>query len=168
VLALEAEIRLQSAAGVRTIRAEDFFLDLMTTAIKPGEILTQVSFVPIPTGAGFAYLKHRQPPSGFTIVGSAALVTLDRRGNCDQARVGITRLGAKAFRVRSVEAALAGKAPDTATIIAATAHATDGVDPLSDIHASADFRGACARLHAARARKSPGAHPRVRSGLKFG
>jgi carbon-monoxide dehydrogenase medium subunit len=150
VLALEAEVRLQSEAGVRTVRAEDFFLDLMTTATKPGEILTQVSFAPIPTEAGFAYLKHRQPASGFAIVGVAALVALDRRGNCDRARVGITGLGAKAFRARSVEAALVGKAPDTATIMAATAHAADGVDPLSDIHAGADFRAELARVYTRR------------------
>ena len=38
VLALEGEVRLESATGARTVKAEDFFIDLMTTAIKPGEI----------------------------------------------------------------------------------------------------------------------------------
>ena len=37
-------------------------MDLMTTAIKPGEILTAVSRAPLPAGAGFAYFKHPSPP----------------------------------------------------------------------------------------------------------
>jgi carbon-monoxide dehydrogenase medium subunit len=82
VLAL-AELRLESEAGARTLKAEDFFVDIMTTAARPDEILTQVSFAPIPANAGYTYLKHRQPASGFAMVGVAALVTLDRRGNMD-------------------------------------------------------------------------------------
>jgi aerobic carbon-monoxide dehydrogenase medium subunit len=150
VLALEGEIRLESEAGARTVKAEDFFIDLMTTALLPGEILTQVSFAPIPAGAGFSYLKHRQPASGFAIVGVAALVTL-ARGKFERVRVGVTGLDAKAFRAAKVEAALTGKAADAATIAAAAAHATDGADPLADIHAGAEFRGELARVYTRRA-----------------
>jgi CO/xanthine dehydrogenase FAD-binding subunit len=35
----------------------------------------------------------------------AAIVTLDRRGNCERVRVGITGLGAKSFRAKAVERA---------------------------------------------------------------
>jgi len=154
ILALEAEMRLENEAGARTVKAEDFFVDLMTTAVKPGEILTQVAFAPLPANAGCAYLKHRQPASGFAIVGVAALVTLDRRGNCERVRVGITGLGAKAFRAKGVENALAGKAPDAANLAAAAAHAADGIDPLADIHASADFRAELARVYTRRALES--------------
>ena len=151
VLALEGEIRLESETGARTVKAEDFFIDLMTTALQPGEILTQVSFAPPPAGVGFTYLKHRQPASGFAMVGVAALVTLARGGKFDRVRVGVTGLGAKAFRAKAVEAALAGKSADAATIAAATAHAADGIDPLSDIHAGAEFRAELARVYARRA-----------------
>jgi carbon-monoxide dehydrogenase medium subunit len=151
VLALEAELRLESNAGARTLRAEDFFVDIMTTAAKPDEILTQVSFIPLPANAGYAYIKHRQPASGFATVGVAALVTLDRRGNCDRMRVGITGLAAKAFHVGALENALEGRAPDADTISTAAAHAADGVDALSDIHAAADYRAALARAYTRRA-----------------
>ncbi|MGH7934888.1 MAG: FAD binding domain-containing protein [Candidatus Binataceae bacterium] len=151
VLALEGEIKLESEAGARTVKAEDFFVDLMTTAAKSDEILTQVAFAPLPAAAGYAYLKHRQPASGFAMVGVAVLLTLDLRGNCDRVRVGITGLGAKAFRAKAVENALSGKTPDTATIGAAAAHAADGVDALADIHAAADFRAELARVYTRRA-----------------
>jgi carbon-monoxide dehydrogenase medium subunit len=83
--------------------------------------------MPANTGC-FAYLKYRQPASGFAVVGVAAIVTLDRRGNCERVRVGITGLGAKAFLAKAVESALAGKAPDAANLAAAAAHAAEGID----------------------------------------
>jgi len=151
VLALEGDITLENEAGSRMVKAEDFFVDLMTTAAKAGEILTQVSFAPTPGNSGFAYLKHRQPASGFAIVGVAVLVTLGRRGNCDRVRVGITGLGPKPFRASAVEDVLVGKKAEDEAIAAAASHAADGVDTLSDIHAAADFRAELARVYTRRA-----------------
>ena len=150
VLALEAEIKIEGTGGSRLVKADDFFLDLMTTAVMPGELLTEVGFVPVPAGAGFTYLKHRQPASGFAMVGVAALVKLDKQGNCDSVRVGITGLGPKPFRAKAVEGALQGRAP-AQTIGAAAAHAADGIDALSDLHASAEFRCELARVYTRRA-----------------
>ena len=151
VLALEAEVKLESASGARSVKASDFLVDFLTTALKPGEILTQLSFTPQAAGTGHAYLKHRQPASGFAIVGVAAILKLDAGGNCESARVAVTGLGAKAFRAKPVETALAGKAPSAEAIAAAATHAADGVDPMSDIHASADFRAELARVYTRRA-----------------
>jgi len=101
VLALEAELKLESGSGKRTVRAADFFIDLMTTAARAGEILTQITFGSISPNAGYSYLKHRHPASGFAIVGVAALIVLDKRGNCQRVCVGVTGLGAKAFRAEA-------------------------------------------------------------------
>ncbi|HKV53374.1 MAG TPA: xanthine dehydrogenase family protein subunit M [Candidatus Binataceae bacterium] len=151
VLALEADLKLESESGARTVRGEDFFVDLMTTAARPGEILTQVAITLPATNAGYAYCKHRHPASGFAMVGVAALITLDARGNCSGVRVGVTGLGAKAFRAKAVEASLQGKAPDAATLATAASHAVDGIDPLSDIHASGEFRAELAQVYTRRA-----------------
>jgi aerobic carbon-monoxide dehydrogenase medium subunit len=150
VLALEAEIKIEGTGGSRAVKADEFFLDLMTTAVKPGEMLTEVAFAPVGAGAGFSYMKHRQPASGFAMVGVAALVTLDKKGNCDRVRVGITGLGPKPFRAKAVEGALQGKAPAQA-IGAAAAQAAQGIDALSDLHASAEFRAELARVYTRRA-----------------
>jgi carbon-monoxide dehydrogenase medium subunit len=151
VLALEGEIKLESAQGTRTVKAQDFFVDLLTTVMNPDEILRQISFAPPGPNSGSAYLKHPQPASGFALVGVAALVGVGRDGNCEKVRVGITGLGPKAFRASGVESALAGKKPEAGAIAAAAAHAADGIDCLSDIHASADFRAELARVYTRRA-----------------
>jgi aerobic carbon-monoxide dehydrogenase medium subunit len=147
-LALEAEMTLENSAGSRTVKAEDFFLDLLTTAVKPGEILTQVSVAPLAPGTGAIYLKHRHPASGFATVGVAVIVTL-KGANFDKVRVGITGLGAKAFRASNVEKALAGRAVDG--IAEAASHAPDGVDATSDTYASGEFRAELARVYTRRA-----------------
>jgi carbon-monoxide dehydrogenase medium subunit len=155
ILALQAEMTAEGESGKRTLKAEHFFVDLFTTAMQPGEILTAVSFAPIPQNAGYAYIKHRQPASGFAMVGIAALVTM-KGSNFDKVRVGITGLAAKAFRATAVENALAGKGRDA--IGAASAHATDGIDPLADIHASADYRAELARVYTRRALEQAASH----------
>lgn len=155
VLALEAEIVAEGESGKRTLKAEHFFVDLFTTAIQAGEILTAVSFAPIPQNGGYAYIKHRQPASGFALVGIAALVTM-KGNNFDKVRVGVTGLAAKAFRATAVENALSGKGRDA--IQAAAAHATDGIDPLGDIHASPEFRAELARVYTRRALEQAASH----------
>src|SRR6266571_2903778 len=47
ILALDAEIIAASTAGTRTIPASEFFLDMLTTALRPGEILSQVRVAPL-------------------------------------------------------------------------------------------------------------------------
>jgi carbon-monoxide dehydrogenase medium subunit len=160
VLALEGEITIEGAAGSRVVKAGHFFLDLMTTAVGEGEILTRVAFAPIPAGCGFAYAKHPQPASGFAMVGVAAMVALDKSGNCANVRVGVTGLAAKPFRATAVERALAGKPPAQA-IAAAAAHAADGIDALADIHASAEFRAELARVYTRRALEAAVARARA-------
>lgn len=151
LIALEGEVRLQSDAGARTVKAAEFFIDLLTTAIGAGEILTQVAFPIVPAGAGWAYLKHRQPASGFAVVGVAVVLAVDRRGKCTLARVGITGLAAKAFRAVAVEAALADQPCEPGAMRQAASHAADGVSPMADIHASGEFRSELARVYTRRA-----------------
>src|SRR6202790_2613266 len=108
ILALDAEIIAANTSGTRTIPARDFFVDMLTTQLHPGEILTQIRIVPRKPQSGAAYEKLHQPASGFAIVGAAANVLLAKGGKIEQAAVGITGLAAKAFRADAVERALTG------------------------------------------------------------
>ncbi len=140
VLALEAELTADGPAGRRTIPAAEFFTGMFATALRPDEILTQVTVPPLPARTGSAYLKFAHPASGFAVVGVAAVVTLDGRGRCERARIGITGVGPTAYRARAVEEALAGAVPDEKTVAAAAAGATQGIDVNEDLFASAEYR----------------------------
>lgn len=151
IVALEAEIVARSAKGSRTIAARDFFVDLLTSAIEPGEILTEVRVAPLPAKTGGAYVKVPQPASGFAIVGVAAIVTLDGSGKIASAKIGVTGAAATAYRASAVESALAGQAADEKSIAAATAKAADGIDASSDLFASAEYRAHLVTVTARRA-----------------
>jgi carbon-monoxide dehydrogenase medium subunit len=151
ILALDAEIVAASTSGTRTIPARDFFVDMLTTQLHPGEILTQIRIAPRKLQSGAAYEKLHQPASGFAIVGAAANVLLAKGGKIEQAAVGITGLAAKPFRAGAVESALAGKAVSEKLIDDAARNVGQGTEPLSDLHASAEYRREMARVFTRRA-----------------
>lgn len=157
MLALGAEVVARSASGERVIKAEDFFVDMLTTALEPGEIVTEVR-VPVPAQPrAMAYLKVPQAASGFAVIGVAAQLTLDG-GKIKEARVGVTGLAPKAFRASSVEAALIGQPFDEVTIKAAAEKAdAEASDAMDDIHASGQYRRHLAKVYAGRAVKAAAA-----------
>jgi carbon-monoxide dehydrogenase medium subunit len=151
ILALDADMVVQSSSGKRTIPASDFFVDLLTTQIRPGEILTEIR-VPIKrAGEGMAYKKFHQPASGFAIVGAAARVIATKSGQIEDIALGMTGVGSKAYRATAVEKSLRGKTASESLIADACAKAAQGVDPLGDIFASAEYRREMASVFARRA-----------------
>jgi carbon-monoxide dehydrogenase medium subunit len=146
--ALEARFVLKGAKSERTVSANDFFVDTFTTALEPGEIVSEI-IVPA-DASGSSYQKCYQPASGFAIVGVAVRLAKSN-GKISSARVGITGLANRAFRATGVEQALEGKAGASHEIRAAAALAAQGVDANSDIHASADYRKHLATVYTARA-----------------
>jgi carbon-monoxide dehydrogenase medium subunit len=151
ILALDAEIKAASVRGDRWIPAREFFVDLMTTALKPDEILTAVRVPLLPARSGDAYLKLHQPASGFAIVGVAVRVALNESGAIQQVSVGVTGVGSRAYRASAVEDGLRGKAPSLKRLEEAAAHATDGVEPNADLYASAEYRAHLAQVYTRRA-----------------
>jgi len=150
-LALNAELVLVGPSGERTLRADDFFVDLLTTALEPGEILREIR-VKKPTGRfGQAYQKVPHPASGFAVVGIAVNLTLDASGKCESSSIGVTGVGSKAYRPNASEKALVGTNIDEQSIAAAASHVCDGVDANSDIYASAEYRCHLAQVHSRRA-----------------
>lgn len=151
ILALDAEIVARSGKGERVIKASDFFVDVMTSAVEPNEIVTEIR-VPKPAQPNAAvYLKVPQSASGFAVVGVAAQLKVNN-GQCEDISIGVTGLAPKAFRATSVEAALRGKAIDDAALNAAAEKAdAEAVDAMEDIHASGDYRRHLARVYARRA-----------------
>jgi carbon-monoxide dehydrogenase medium subunit len=145
ILALDAELEVASPAGRRTIAAVAFFTDMLQTALAPGEILTEIR---VNIGADrYAYVKTDQKASGFALCGVAAAVDAKAK----KARIGITGVAPVPYRAAAVERALEGRTVDAAGLEGAARQAADGVSPLSDIHASAEFRAHLARVNTARA-----------------
>ncbi len=122
----------------RQIPGDGFFTGLYETALKPGELITAVSF-PVPQRA--AYIKYKQPASRFALVGVFVAQT------AGGVRVAVTGAAGSVFRCQPIEAALAKSfTPEAAKAVKVSA---DGLN--ADLHASAAYRAAMISVMASRA-----------------
>jgi carbon-monoxide dehydrogenase medium subunit len=151
MLLLGATMTASDGRKTRDISAASFFVDIFTSALGEGELLTKVAVPGYGKGTGAAYLKHKHPASNYAVVGLGALLEV-KDGKC--ARVGLTVGGVSATPVRATaaEQALTGKPPDEAAFGAAAEKVRDAIpDPLSDPYASGEFRVHLATVMARRA-----------------
>ncbi len=154
ILALNATLHVTGPKGSRTISASDFFVDLMTTALDTGEILTAVE-IPAASGkSGSAYLKYEHPASGYALCGAAARVTLDGSGKCTSARLCFNGVNSHALDAASVASALVGSDLSDAAIDAAVDGNLSVPDPMGDMFASGEYRAQIANVYGKRALKT--------------
>jgi aerobic carbon-monoxide dehydrogenase medium subunit len=147
VLALDAQILASSQSGERVIPAREFFTGMLTTALRPDEIITEIR-VPKTAGAGTVYKKFAHPASGYAVVGVAAVVR-GSTAKIEEVAVGITGVGEIAYRAEAVESALRGK--PASAIAEAAKHAADKVEALGDNYASAEYRRHLVQVYTRRA-----------------
>jgi aerobic carbon-monoxide dehydrogenase medium subunit len=150
VAALDATLVTRGPGGGREIAATQFFLDYLTTALAPGEILTGIRVPKLGTDWGYRYEKFHRTAQAWAIVGVAALVRRSN-GQVAEARVGLTNMGSVPIRATSVEAAAVGAQASPEALRAAAASAADGTQPPADLHGAPDYRRHLARVLTGRA-----------------
>jgi aerobic carbon-monoxide dehydrogenase medium subunit len=151
LLVLDAEIVARSVRGERTIAAHGFFTGPFSTVLGADELITEVRLPGPRDDAGSAYASLEQPASGYAMVGVAAVVFVGAGGSITRANIALTGVGQHPYRAQAAEAALAGSDRSGASIRAAAAHATDGIDVVGDIHADQAYRTAMAAVYTRRA-----------------
>ena len=150
-IALHADLVLVGPNGERTVKADDFFIDLLTTDLRSAEILREIRITKPNGRFGQAYQKVPHPASGFAVVGIAVSLSLKADGACESASIGVTGVGVKAYRAVGTEAALVNSNLDDIAIQDASSKVCDGVDPNTDLYASGDYRCHLAQVHTRRA-----------------
>jgi CO/xanthine dehydrogenase FAD-binding subunit len=151
-LALGAELKAVGPQGERTIAAGDFFVTYLTTTLAPDDLLTEVRF-PIPrANTGWSIVEVSRRWGDFALAGAAATLSLDGGGRVAEARVALFGVGSTPLRASGAEETLAGERLDETTIEAAARRASEALEePLSDVHASSEYRRDLARVLTARA-----------------
>jgi carbon-monoxide dehydrogenase medium subunit len=151
LLALDAELVLQSATGERHVPASGFFEGAFATGLRHGELLTQVVLPAARSNAGSAYVSLDQPASGYAMVGVAAVLIVGPGGIIEHAGIGVTGVSDSPYRASDVEAALVGTTGSAEAVATAAALAVGDRRVNADIHAGADYRAAMAVVIARRA-----------------
>ncbi len=151
IQALEASFVAVGPRGSRTIAAKAFHRGLLTSDLGPDEIVTRVDIPVPPAGTVHAFLEMARRFGDFAIVAVAVLLALDHRRRVRDVRIALAGVAPTPVRAAGVERALAGAVP-TAIDIAEAARLVDAeIDPPDDLHATADYRKAMARVFVGRA-----------------
>ena len=139
-------------AGRRAVPASEFFADYLQTALEPAEMLVEVQVPKLGAGSGWGYRyeKFQRVAQAWAIVGVAALVRRSD-GMIEQARVGLTNMGATPVRATATEAALNNAQASASAVDEAAGLAAEGTSPASDLSGQAGYRQHLARVLTRRA-----------------
>jgi carbon-monoxide dehydrogenase medium subunit len=128
-LVLDAELCAVGPDGERTIKAADFFVSYLTTALEPAEVLTEVRFPVLAEGTGWAFEEISRRHGDFAMAGAAVTLSAEGAGRC------------RPVRAHGAEQLAVGEALGQTLLERAGQKVSEDLDePLSDVHASAEFR----------------------------
>jgi carbon-monoxide dehydrogenase medium subunit len=136
---LDAEIRVRGPDGERTIGAWAFFRSILTTSLRPDELITEVRLPTLEPGWRFGFAEFSRRAGDFALSMALALLRLDGE-RIVEARIGVGGAGDRPLRISEAEQALTGAVPDPAALAEAGAIAGARVDPFEDLHASVAYR----------------------------
>ena len=137
--ALDAEMVATSARGTRVIAAKDFFAGIMSTALADDELLAEVRLPLLPAGTRTGFQEFSRRAGDFAIAMALATYRVDG-GKIVEPRVAVGGAEPHARRIAEAEQMLVGKAPSADVFAAAAERAADTIDPMEDIHNSAQYR----------------------------
>jgi CO/xanthine dehydrogenase FAD-binding subunit len=138
---LKGEVLVQSIHGERVIKAEEFFTGYLSTALEPGEMLTEVRFPLIAPQAGWAFLEFARRSGDYALVGAAAVITPTLDDRCMSAQIAYLGIAGAPVRGHIVEDTIAGTTLDEPVLdAAAEAAGTLVSDDMGDVHATVEYR----------------------------
>lgn len=140
-VALDATLHAVGARGERSIDAANFFVTYLTTALEPGEVLTEVRWPALGERTGVSIQELTRRHGDFALAGAALRLSLDARGRCADLRIVVFGVGPVPMRARGTEQLISGELPAEPLFERASREVLGEIDePLSDVHASADYR----------------------------
>jgi aerobic carbon-monoxide dehydrogenase medium subunit len=140
VAALDGELVVRSARSERVLRAEEFFVAYLTTALDPTELLVEVRLPVVPPRTGTAFLEVSRRHGDFALVGVAASVTLDDAGVCTRCAIALIGVGPAPVVARAAAQRLVGATPTIEALADVGQLAAADLRPDGDLHASSQYR----------------------------
>lgn len=140
---LNGEVLLESIHGERVLKAEEFFTGYLSTALEPGEMVSEARFPWIPPQAGWAFMEFARRAGDYALVGAAAVLTPGLDDRCMTAHLAYLGIAGSPVRAREVEHNVVGSTLDDATLNQAAELARNLVsEDMEDVHATVEYRRA--------------------------
>ncbi len=137
--------------GERSVPIEDFFEGYFATAVGAGELLVRVELELPPPGTGHGFCEIANRADDFATAAATALVTVDDRGRCAEARLALAGVDDRPVRCEQAERLCRGEALEGELLDAVGRAVAEAVDPESDAFISAAYRARAAGICARRA-----------------
>jgi xanthine dehydrogenase small subunit len=145
LLTLDASVNLASAAGQRTVRLADFFLDYRKTVLQPGELIVSIT-IPKPFAQHAAFFKvAKRSLDDISTIAAAFAISTDASGRVEHCRIAFGGMAATPVRVPAAESAMIGRAWDASAVSAAQRALAASLRPMDDHRGSAPYRLAMAQ-----------------------
>jgi carbon-monoxide dehydrogenase medium subunit len=148
--AYDATIHVASVRGMRQVRFRDFATGFMSTALQPDEMIAAIDLPLWPEGHGHGFHEFARRHGDFALAGAAALLDVGPDNKVRKAVLTLFGVATSPLRVDAAEARLTGRPFDANAVRTASAAAWL-VEPISDIHASGDYRRHLAQVLSLRA-----------------
>ncbi len=152
LIVLDSRVKLISADGERTVPLAEFFVDFFMTVVEENELLCEIQIPALPAHTGVAYQKFSTIEAGIKIAGAAAMVSLDD-GLCKDAKIALSAVAPVPMRALKAEEILKGKPLDDRLIEQAAQAAAAEADPVTDMHATDEYRRELVKVLVKRAAK---------------
>jgi aerobic carbon-monoxide dehydrogenase medium subunit len=148
--AYDATVHVASVRGIRAVPFRDFGAGFMATVLAPDEMIAAIELPLWRLGHGHGFHEFARRHGDFALAGAAALIDLGAGNIVRRAALALFGVAAAPLRVDAAEAALTGRLLDAAAIRDAAA-AVLAIEPISDIHAGAEYRRHLAQVLSGRA-----------------
>lgn len=147
---LGAEIVAQSSAGERTLAAAGFFRTAFTTALRPDELITEVRLPLLGHAWRCGFMEFSRRRGDFALAMALAALRFEG-GRIIEARIGVGGAEHRPRRIEAAEQILLGETPGPEVLVEAGAAVAAALQPVEDIHASAEYRRDLAQVMTRRA-----------------
>ena len=146
----DAEIEIVGKRGQRVVPFQEFATGFMATIVEPDEIVTAIRLPLWPAGHAHGFQEFARRRGDFALAGAAVLLDVAPDARVRRVAIALCGVASSPVRLRDAENLLTANRLDAAAIKSAAALARD-VQPLSDIHAGADYRRHLAEVMTRRA-----------------
>jgi carbon-monoxide dehydrogenase medium subunit len=138
-VALDAELEIASASGIRRTPAAEFFVSTFMTTLEPEDLLI-AAYIPVwGAHSGFAVEELARRSGDFALAGVVCGVQV-ADGKVTRSALAVLGLGSTPVRLGAVEEELAGSDLDSLDLHSLGEGAVDALDPPDDVHASGGYR----------------------------
>jgi CO/xanthine dehydrogenase FAD-binding subunit len=145
LLSYEAQVKIASAQGERTIPLEEFFVGPGKTALQENELVAEIILPAPQPHTGAAFFRRTRTAMDIAVVCSAAMLQLSN-GTCQNARIALGAVGPTPLRATRAEAALRGQTLTDQVVEEASRIASEEARPIDDVRSTAEYRREMVRV----------------------